>query len=197
MLFVLALPRALAAPTTYGPTGLIDMPTADVMRTDQLELGYYYLNKKRYEVFAVPLIKNVEFSGAIRDEKNQRTLKAVNIKYNFQQEGIIKPGLAIGVDDLGHSKSRDAYVVASKTLPFGIRLHAGTGEHKYRHGFIGASIELARGYKGGVFPDTKLMIEHIDKKTSYGIRMATAKGLQVSAGWRNHEPFWGITYTVP
>ena len=62
---------------------------------------------------------------------------------------------------------------------------------------MGLETKLIPLSKGGSFPDMSLMIERIDKKTSYGLRMATAKGLQITAGWRDREPFWGITYTMP
>ena len=185
-----------AAPTTNGPTGLIDMPTSDVVRTNQLELGYYNLNNEKFEVFALPLAKNIEVSGSVRYKDQAHRLETINAKYNIRQEGILKPGLAIGVD-IPNNDAKSIYAVSSKALPFGLRLNAGIGTHRYKDGFVGLETRLIPLSRGGEFPDMSLMVEHIDKKTSYGIRMATARGLQISAGWRDRKPFWGITYTVP
>jgi hypothetical protein len=188
---------AAAAPTTYGPTGLIDMPTSDIMRTDQLELGYYNLDKKNYEVFAVPFIKDIEISGSLRDENHSHTLKTINAKYNIIHESVLRPGIAVGVDDMADNDETSVYAVASKALPLGLRLSAGTGTRRYKNGFVGLETRLIPLSRGGEFPDMSLMIEHIDRKTSYGLRLATARGLQVTAGWRDGDPFWGVTYTVP
>lgn len=189
--------HAEAAPTTYGSTGLIDIPTADVIRTDQLELGYYSMDRKNYEVFAVPLTRSIEMSGSLRDENEDRTLKTLSTKINLKQESIISPGVAVGVYDLMNNDKRSVYISASKAMPFGLRLTAGVGMQYYKNGFVGLETKLIPLSKGGSFPDMSLMIERIDKKTSYGLRMATAKGLQITAGWRDREPFWGITYTMP
>ncbi|MDQ0203084.1 YjbH domain-containing protein [Pectinatus haikarae] len=191
------LPCAEMAPTTYGPTGLIDIPTSDIVRTDQMEVGYYSLDKKNYEVFALPLTKNIEISGSLRNEDKEHTLKTLNAKVNIRQEKILNPGIALGVYDMANNDKRSVYISASKAVPFGLRLTAGVGTNYYKDGFVGVETRLIPLSKGGSFPDMSLMIEHIDKKTSYGLRMATARGLQITAGWRDKEPFWGITYTVP
>ncbi|WP_196593082.1 YjbH domain-containing protein [Pectinatus sottacetonis] len=186
-----------AAPTTYGPTGLIDVPSADVMRSNQMEIGYYHLNTAAYEVIAVPLFRSFEMSGAVRDENNIHTLKTFNLKYSLEQEGVFTPGIAMGVDDIADNDNTAAYLVLSKALPFGLRIHTGIGTMRYKHGFAGLETRLIPLSKGGEFPDLSFMVEHIDKKTSYGFRLATAKGLQFTAGWRDKKSFWGITYTVP
>ena len=197
IIFFININIAQAAPTTYGPTGLIDIPTIDVPRNNQLELGYYHLDSASYDVFALPFFDNMEISGALRDENNKHSLKTLNIKYKIKNEGIVKPGFAVGIDDLEENQGTAAYVVVSKALPFGLRMHSGIGTRRYKDGFIGLETKLIPLSKGGQFPDMSFMVEHIDKKTSYGIRLATARGLQVTAGWRDKEPFWGITYTVP
>lgn len=196
-IFFILCGRAEAAPTTYGATGLIDIPTADVVRTDQLEAGYYNIDKKKYEVFALPLTKRMEISGSLRDGDNKHTIKTASAKVIVKPEGVLFPGVAVGIYDIGDNDNRSAYIAASKALPFGLRFTAGVGTRYYRNGFVGLETKLIPLSKGGTFPDMSLMIERIDQKTSYGLRMATAKGLQLTAGWRDSKPFWGITYTVP
>lgn len=197
VVFSCTLSSVEAAPTTYGSTGLIDIPTADVMRKDQLEIGYYNIDRKKYEVMALPVAKNLEISGVIRDENADHTIKAISAKVNVKQEGILFPSVAIGMYDVGNNDKRSLYVTASKALPFGLRLTAGVGNQYYKNGFVGLETKLIPLSKGGTFPDMSLMIERINKRMSYGLRLATAKGLQITAGWRDNTPFWALTYTVP
>lgn len=48
-----------------------------------------------------------------------------------RRKGVFAPGVAVGVEDIGDRSERTAYVVASKSLPQGIRLHVGGGNGNY------------------------------------------------------------------
>ncbi len=197
ILWLFPIQQLLAAPTTYGSTGLVEVPTATVVQGERIEYGYYHLKRKNDEVFAIPLGNHLEGSGVWQTENGKRSFKNFNVKYNLQREGIFRPGISVGVDNITCDAPRAGYVVVSKSLPFGVRLSTGVGTERYRHGFWGVSTPLFLKVGGGVFPDTKLLCEHIDAKTTYGLRIATLKGLQFTVGWRDHEPFWGVTYTIP
>jgi len=130
--FIMLLPAwTAAAPSLQGSTGNIVVPSADVLRLGQFDLGYYHETGEKTAVAAVGISRNWELSAARREREHGTDYTAVNLKYAVAQESITEPGLAIGVEDISAEGDRSLYVVASKGLPFGIRLHAGCGNGSY------------------------------------------------------------------
>lgn len=189
---------ASAAPSVNGSTGLVSTPTADVLREGDFSLGYYHLKDGGVGVFNTSLTKNLEFgvAGFRYDHQDNKTM--VNAKLGLIPEKVLVPGLAIGIEDAADVKERSVYAVASKGLPLGFRIHAGVGNGRYDGVFAGIEKQISPlGLITGnsVFPATSLIAEYDGKDMNYGARISVVPGLKVDAGWRNHEAYYGISFT--
>lgn len=196
-LLVSAVP-AVAAPSVNGPTGLINTPSADVLRPGQISLGYYHLKDGGVGTFNTNLLPNLEIgvSGFRYDKEDNKNY--LNAKFSVVPETVLTPGLAVGGEDIGNRSERSLYAVASKALPLGFRLHVGTGNGRFHGGF--ASLEktinpLSIITGNSVFPATTLIAEYDGNTMNYGARLSIVSGLKLDAGVRNHNSYIGISFT--
>ena len=188
----------LAASSVNGPTGLINSPTADVLRPGQIALGYYHLEEGSAGSFTMNVARNLELGVATSLYHGHSNGNYINAKFAITPETVLSPGLAVGIDDMGNNDKRSVYAVASKALPFGFRMHAGVGGGRFNGAF--ASIEktlspisiMAGGHS---FPATTLIAEYDGKNMNYGARMSIISGLKLDAGVRNHDGYIGISFT--
>ncbi len=198
-LLFLSMATATAAPSVNGSTGLINDPTADVLREGQFAAGYYHLKDGGAGVFNTNIAANLEVgaSGFRFDDRSQNAT-LLNAKWGVLPESILTPGVAVGVEDIGNEQQRTAYAVASKALPFGFRIHAGVGNGRY-DGFFAAvektinPISVITG--NNAFPATTLIAEFDGKKMNYGARMSIVPGLKLDGGWRDHQLYFGLSFT--
>lgn len=183
---------ASAAASTTGSTGLIDTPTADVVQPGHVSAGYYHLHEGNSASVGFGVFDNFEVSAArLNFDKGDHTT-VVNAKYALMQEGVVTPGLAVGIEDIGDKNERTTYAVVSKGLPLGFRAHVGVGDGRYDGVFYGVEKSLVPGLKG-VFPSTSLIVEHDGHEMNYGIRMSIVPTVKVNAGWRDDETYVGVT----
>lgn len=185
--------EAEAAANLNGTTGLINIPSADVVREGHFFLGYYNFDENNLVSFGLQPIKNLEVSVNFADWDDRRQENLVNAKYAVFQENVFLPGMAVGVEDIGANNKRSAYAVISKALPLGFRIHAGYGNGHYDGVFYGLEKNIFPGLPG-TFPDTDLLVEYDGNGMNYGLRMSLLAGLKVNAGWRDHDPYVGVTY---
>ena len=188
----------MAAPSINGATGLINDPTADVLRSGQISLGYYHLKDGGVGTFNTNVAPNLEVgvTGFRYDGQNNKNY--LNAKFALAPETILTPGLAIGVEDIANNDKRSIYAVASKALPFGFRIHAGTGNGQFNGVFAGIEktinpISVLTG--NNVFPATTLIAEYDGKGMNYGARLSIVPGLKLDAGIRDHNGYIGINFT--
>lgn len=123
---------AAAAPSVNGPTGMINTPTADTLRSGQFSLGYYHLGSNVETAslnFKFADFCEIGITGELGSGRSSDA--TFNAKFGVLRETIAVPGLAVGVDSIGSSSTKSAYVVASKGLPFGFRVNAGVGGGRY------------------------------------------------------------------
>jgi len=189
---------ALAAPSINGSTGLINNPTADVLRPGQISLGYYHLKDGGAGSFNTNVAPNLEIAVAAFRYDGQSNKNYFNAKFAVMPETVLTPGLAIGIEDIANSDQRSPYAVASKALPFGFRIHAGTGGGRFNGVFAGIEktinpISIITG--NNAFPATTLIAEYDGKTMNYGARLAIIPGLKLDAGLRNHDGYIGISFT--
>lgn len=183
-----------AAPSAAGSTGMLNTPTADILRQGQFHLGYYHVDEGDETVFGVNLADNFELSLAAFKEKNASYETSFNLKYMIKPENIMTPGIAVGMEDMFGKRDRTAYIAFSKALPFGLRLHAGYGNGRYDGVFYAVEKQLVSSAAAGVFPDTSLIVEYDGKNANYGVRMSLASGVKLNAGWRDDTTYMGLTY---
>lgn len=197
-LFTFGATVSLAAPSINGPTGLINVPSADVLHDGQYSIGYYNLKEGGAGSFNFNLARNLEVgvTGFSFDNHDRNAL--VNAKYALLPETILTPGLSVGIEDFADKNSRTSYAAVSKALPFGFRIHAGYGNGRIDGLYYGIEktlnpVSILTG--SNAFPATTLILEHDGKHTNYGARLAVAGGLKVDAGWRNSDFYVGMSLT--
>ena len=191
-------PAALAAPSVYGPTGMISNPSADVLREGQFSLGYFHFQDQTSGTFEVNLADGLEMGAARIHNDHYGTDTLFNAKYSLLPETLMSPGVAVGAESGFNGGHHSLYAAASKSLPFGLRLHVGAGNGRFDGAFAG----LEKTWKpigslsgGNVFPATTLMVEFDGRRMNYGARIAVLPGLKVDAGWQDHRFYTGITFT--
>ncbi|MBP2627222.1 MAG: protein of unknown function rane lipoprotein [Firmicutes bacterium] len=195
---LLATVPVLAAPSVNGSTGLINTPNADVLRGGQLSLGYYHLKDGGVGSFTTNVAPNLEIGVAAFRYDGQSNKNYLNAKFAVVPETVLTPGLAIGVEDISNNNKRSAYAVVSKALPFGFRIHAGTGNGRFDGVFAGIEktinpLSVITG--NNAFPATTLIAEYDGKNMNYGARLSVIPGLKLDAGVRNHDGYIGISFT--
>ena len=179
------------APARQGSTGNILTPSADVLRAGQASVGFFHQQGDSRITFGLGIDNRWELSA---NEKTTDKDTAINFKYMLQPEGILKPGFAIGIDDVGAQEQRSHYAVLSKGLPFGIRMHAGYGDGQYGGVFLAVEKKLMPKVQPGIFPDTSLFIEDNGHISSLGLRMALSRGSKLEFGRRDGHSFVGFSY---
>ena len=187
----------MAASSMNGPTGLIDIPTADVLRSGQISLGYYHLKDGGVGTVNTNLAPNLEIGVTAFRYDGQTSKNDLNAKFSVVPETVVAPGLAIGVQNLSSNNKRSVYAVASKALPFGFRMHAGAGSGQFNGIFAGLekTINPISITGNNAFPATTLIAEYNGKVMNYGARLSIAPGLKLDVGVRNHARYIGINFT--
>ena len=198
--FLLTTTAVIAAPSMTGSTGMIRMPTADSMRLGQFSAGYFYWNEHGSGVVAVGLPRGVEVSAAVRRNAGDNDTALYNVKFNLNQEALLYPAVAIGVEDIDGRERRSVYGVLSKALPYGFRIHIGTGTGRFDGMFASLEkvlnpVSLRKKHAG--FPVTSLIVEMDGYKMNYAARVRLAQGLRLDAGWLGKEErvYCGLTFT--
>jgi hypothetical protein len=123
-------------PSNWGGTGLMEIPTARIMRENSYRLGFSYVWPYRYYSITISPSNGLELNGrfiefiGIPFEKQHTTKdKAVNVKYQLISEKKYLPAIAIGImDPHGTRLHASQYIVASKQIyPFDFTLGFGNG----------------------------------------------------------------------
>lgn len=182
-----------AAPAAGGETGNLMTPSADMMRPGQFHAGWYEQAGQQHLAAAAALNCRWEIS-ALRRTGSDASHAEVGFKYALRSENVLTPGLAVGAEDVTANRRRSFYAVMSKTLPYGMRLHAGVGNGRYAGGFAAFEVRLLPKADVGRFPDASVYAEHVDGHAAYGVRMALFRGMKLALGVDGHEHFVGISY---
>ncbi len=142
-IFLLISLPILASPTVYGPTGLIEMPSAESIAYKQVNVAvdysflqqnstsananennsgvfYYKVNLGSFENWEIGIL-----GGTFLDEG-----VFVNMKYFLMSNQDENPlSIAAGVERLGSNKDLAAYLVTSKRFEGGVHGHFGFKAH--------------------------------------------------------------------
>lgn len=119
-----------AAPTIYGPTGLITVPTAESLKYKQVNIAYDYLiaseasKDQWYYKLNIGTFKNWEMG--VVGGKTPTEGMFLNVKYYLLESGARYPlSVAIGADNISSRDDTGVYMVASKRFPEGLAAHFG------------------------------------------------------------------------
>ncbi|MGQ9525708.1 MAG: hypothetical protein ACUVTZ_12835 [Armatimonadota bacterium] len=143
-----------AEPSASGYSGLILVPTADVVQAGQYAAGAFILNQRpgRYTTYLGQFgasrglevgLTSIRLRGGDRET-------VLNAKYQFQRERRGRAAIACGIYDPTDEVDSTAYFVASKTIRTrgkaiqSLRVHVGAGGGLLDGVFAGVSVELVR-----------------------------------------------------
>lgn len=179
---------AEASTTSKGKSGLINIPNAYVLRKGHGGIGYFNVPNGYSLAGNISLMKNVEFSYSRWKLHNTNDKNIYGLKTVLKQEDILRPAIAIGVEDISDDLDRSFYLVASKQMPWGLRLHMGVKSGSYENGlFYGVEkqIRLTKNYmdKKSFIPVLNFMLEYDGQHLNYGAYIRTSKGLRFDIAW--------------
>ncbi len=165
-------------PSNWGITGLMETPTARVMKDDTFRVGAGQASPYRYYYGTIGLLDGLEINGRVTEVIGVKSGlgsgygdykdKAIDLKYQFWKEGKYTPAFSIGImDPTGNRLYTGQYLVASKQVyPFDFTL----------------------GFGNGRFGKRPLVTSPTDK---FGAEIVTSPH-----EWaRDAQPFWGIQFS--
>jgi len=173
----LAADEPFLGPANWGGTGLMEIPTARVMKENTYRFGATEMFPYRYYYGALGIFPNLEIDGRVTEMIGVRGFantsygwykdKAFDMKYRFLPESTYSPALAIGVmDPQGTRLYPSQYLVASKQIyPFDFTIGLGNGRFGKRS--LPASNE---GIKAEIFTDTKQWLK--DSQVFWGVQFS-------------------------
>ncbi len=170
---------ALAAPSFFGYTGLVGVPTAEALDKDDYNAAAFTLNFEEggdSNIYAANLGiadgLEVGFARFKPEEGEGETF--LNAKYRFSPETGERPAVAAGVVDFTDEVDTTVYVVMSKSLvrryemSFGEivspQIHFGVGGGQFDGVFGGLSAAIG--------DRLMLMVEHDSEEINFGARLA-------------------------
>ncbi|MDX9822080.1 MAG: YjbH domain-containing protein [Syntrophales bacterium] len=128
-------------PANWGGTGLIETPSARILREGRFRVGAAQAHPYRYYYGAITVLPGLEIDGRISeiidvpapglpDYGNYKD-KAVDLKWQFLPEGKWRPAVALGLmDPHGTRLYASQYIVASKQIyPFDFTVGFGNGRY--------------------------------------------------------------------
>ena len=183
----------LAQPSLNGATGLLELPTADVVKKESFGIGIYSADDVKIRNMGYGLAEKLEVSFA-NEKHDIEQINKFNVKYVLLSETVLTPGLAVGINDLTGKSERSTFAVVSKGLPLGFRVHAGIGSGDFEKGFVALEKNITPLLGANVFPSTTLLVEYNDNNINYGMRMSIVPDLKLNLGRSDHKTFIGLTY---
>jgi hypothetical protein len=125
-------------PTNWGGTGIIEIPTARVMKEGHYRFGAAQAEPYRYYYGALSPLPGLEIDGRLTEVLGVPALlagygndkdKSIDLKYQFVREGKWWPALAMGImDPHGTRRFSAQYITASKQIyPFDFTIGFGNG----------------------------------------------------------------------
>jgi len=130
-------------PANWGGTGLMETPTARVLKEGRFRIGVSQMDPYRYYYGAISPLKGLEVDGKVTEilgvtvNPSNPTWqgygnykdKAVDLKYQFVPEGKYHPAIALGImDPHGTRVYPSQYIAASKQIfPFDFTIGYGNG----------------------------------------------------------------------
>lgn len=201
---------SLGAPSSIGPTGLLNVPTAEVVPSSTTEAMVAYdrsrIADERIEVYPIVNLeygfKKGEVGVSYFGIKDLTDVKAFNAKYLFTPGSAKSPAIAAGVIYLkGDTAETDFYVVATQRLGAKDNIRA-TGGVLYQKpsNVSGSNTTGMFGLEFGKPGKTTIGFDYVVKDIAAGklygaiLRQPITKDLTGQIGIGNHSRFFaGLT----
>ena len=184
-------------PTTSGPTGLIRMPTADVVPARNFSIaadyGINYRTNDSQILYKVNLgtFKGVEIGVVGGSDPNTSQFREgvfINMKYSLSTEDVPNPlRLALGLENLASNSQTDVYMVATKYMSTGWVISFGFMGDFPRTGFRplavgGLAIPIGGSMIVGV---GDILVGESLFQVNAGVRMSLTNGFDLLVNWVN------------
>jgi hypothetical protein len=194
-----------AAPSYFGYTGLIRVPTAEALSEKEFNVGGFWIDRSEFDDPSIYLGNlgvstgvEVGVAGVKRDSGADDIF--LNGKFRFQRETESSPAYAAGVIDLASQVDSTVYFVASKGFGKVYETPFGPIYNFAFHGGFGGG--LLDGFFGGVeanlSPNVDVMLEYDTDDWNVGARFLLAeRRLAADIGLFDWSDLgYGISYTV-
>lgn len=187
----------LAATTPKGSSGLINIPSAYISRDWKFNIGYF---NTRYGSsvagnISLPFGAEVAYSKWHMNDKNNRDM--LSVKFPVMHEKVMKPAIAVGVEDMADDFDRSYYLAMSKQGPWGIRMHMGVRSGREQKGMF-YGIEKQIRLKGEItkqklfVPAINFTLEYDGRRPNYGMYIRNSNGFRVDFAWHKNSFRFGI-----
>jgi hypothetical protein len=193
--------RASAAPSFFGPTGLLVIPTADSQAQQSWNVHVHGIDGLVTFGGSYGVTKALELGVTGADFRGGNTDALINAKYALLMETAKLPGVAIGGVDIADQIGLDPgfYVVASKSLSsllgsqaakYNLRAHLGYGANSIFDDKVFGGLDLQ------VTQNIQAIVEWISGNVNYGARLGFGSGLRAELGSYDGEFGGGISYAA-
>ncbi len=194
---------AAAAPSYFGYTGLIRVPTADTLNDNEFNAGAFFINRDEFDDPAIyagnlGVADGLEIGLSVIRRDSGTDDVFVNGKYNFRPGVDGKPALAAGIIDLASQVDATVYFVASKGFGKVYETQFGpvhTGE--FHAGFGGGQLDGIFGaLNANLGPTAKLMLEYDTEDFNLGARFLLGPQFAIDIGLFDWSDLGGgLSYT--
>ncbi|MGI6037751.1 MAG: YjbH domain-containing protein [Limnochordia bacterium] len=193
LLVTISMGTALAS--NRGSTGLINIPTADVIGQNALSIGYNQFGKLGIASLNYGFLPNLEVGAAtINPNKGSNELLG-HVKLQLNDEERDFPAVAVGLEGDNY------YVAASKHISGGLRGHIGLGSGRFDGVFFGASlvlnpVRISTDSSSWSLPVTTLQAEYDGQRPNIGLNFAFTPELVVNVSAKDFEELnLGVGFT--
>jgi hypothetical protein len=185
---------ATAAPSFFGYTGLVVVPTADSLNQGEYNLGAMALNldagaDSNVYLANMGLADSFELGFARFKPEGGKGETLINAKYMFRGETERNPAMAVGVVDLTDETDTSTYIVLSKRM--GGQAKTALGEITSPMIHIGVGGGRLDGIFGGVSATLgerfTLMAEYDSRDVNFGARLALTSEIRIHAALLDGE----------
>ena len=202
--------EAFVTSSNWGGTGLMETPTARVMKEGQFRVGVGVIEPYRYYYGALSPFKGVEIDARFTEVADVYNTglpssygaykdRTGGIVYQFVPEMKWFPALALGLNDpLGTRMYGSQYIVANKQIyPFDFSIGFGNG----RYGRKQLSSGGDNSFKAEIFQDPRGWLS--DGLFFGGVQFAPTKWLTLMAEYNSirydqqHDPAQPVYFTSP
>jgi hypothetical protein len=191
--------RASAAPSFFGPTGLLVIPTADTLAQQSWNLHLHLTEDLTAFGGNFGIAKGLEIGVTGVDPEGGDVEAIFNAKYTALMETATGPGIAIGAIDISDELNLDPgiYVVVSKSLSsllgsqagkYNVRGHLGYGWNGIFDDdiFWGLDVQLTE--------QVQAMVEGIGSDITFGARFGLGQGFRAELASYDGDFGGGISY---
>jgi Exopolysaccharide biosynthesis protein YbjH len=184
---------AMAAPNFFGPTGLLRIPTADVLPQRSYNVHVHGQRHLTFYGANLGLTDALEAGITALDPDPGGTRVLGNLKYRFTKETGKAPAIAVGVVDIADTIDISGYGVVSKAFPFGqgrsFRAHLGYGGGFFNDNVFGGA-DLA------ITSNISLMGEYDGSDVNAGARFSLGQGVRVDLAVLDGRFGAGLAYAA-